>query len=160
MTQEVNFPEEINIPTQPIPLPKPKPRPRHKQYELVYEPYNTVRGETAVWVAVITQAMMDAMSNARSSEALYHKHEATAWLTGNSKDFITVCHLAGMDPGYVRRKAKRALVAPIAWRAKAGSGKRYQERKSYRERTKPAPPTPITSITPTVITGPWATPKN
>src|SRR5947208_1331494 len=98
-----------------------------------------MRGETSLWVAVITQAMMDALSRCNNAEATYHKHEAIHWLTGNSRDFITVCLFAGLDPDYVRRKSKRALAAPRPWRAEAGKGKRYLERKVYRQNLKAAP---------------------
>jgi|CXWL01.1.fsa_nt_gi hypothetical protein len=98
------------------------------------EAYNTARGETALWVAVITQAMMDALSRCKKTESLYQKHEAICWLTSNNKDFIDVCLAAGMNPDYVRLKAKKVLVAPVPWRAEAGQGKRYQERKKYREK--------------------------
>jgi hypothetical protein len=37
------------------------------------EPYNYVRGETSLWVAVITQAMMDALSKSSNPETQYHK---------------------------------------------------------------------------------------
>lgn len=101
---------------------------------------SSARGETALWVAVITQAMMDALSRCQKAESRYQKHEATCWLTSNSKDFVDVCLRASMDPDYVRRKAKKALAAPTPWRAEAGKGKRYMERKHYRaqirERTK------------------------
>lgn len=100
------------------------------------EPYSTVRGETSLWVAVISQAIVDGLSNSRNPEAQYHKHEAIRWLTGGSKDFTLVCYFADMDPDYVRRKAKKALIAPTPWRAEAGKGKRYLERKTYRERNK------------------------
>lgn len=103
-------------------------------FDWLHTSHNPVRGETALWVAVITQAMMDALSRARNSEAQYEKHEAIHWLTSNSRDFTTVCLFAGMDPDYVRRKAKRTLAAPIPWRAEAGKGKRYLERKAYRKR--------------------------
>lgn len=100
------------------------------------EPYNSVRGETSLWVAVITQAMMDALSRSRHPEQQYHKQEALRWLTENSKDFHIVCYYAGMDPDYVRRKAKKSLVSPVAWRAAPGQGKRYLERRTYRQRIK------------------------
>lgn len=95
-----------------------------------------VRGEHALWSAVITQALMDALSKSRSVEACYHKQEAIHWLTGNSKDFITVCLFAGFDPDYIRKKAKRAISNPNPWRAAPGEGKRYQERKKYRQQQK------------------------
>lgn len=95
---------------------------------------NNARGETALWVAVITQAMMDALSRCKKSESVYHKYEAISWLTGNSKDFNDVCLCAGLNPDYVRRKAKKVIAAPVPWRAEAGKGKRYQERKKYRQK--------------------------
>ena len=97
------------------------------------ETYNTARGETALWVAVITQAMMDALSKCKKSESQYNRLQATRWLTDNGKDFIDVCLAAGMNPDYVRRKAKQVLASPSPWRAEAGQGMRYQERKKYRE---------------------------
>lgn len=100
------------------------------------EAYNTARGETALWVAVITQAMMDALSRCKKSESRYQKHEAISWLTSNSKDFIDVCLAAGMNPDYVRLKAKKILASPLPWRAEAGKGKRYEERRKYREKQK------------------------
>lgn len=89
-----------------------------------------------MWVAVITQAMMDALSRCKKAESIYQKHQAINWLTGNSMDFIDVCIAAAMNPDYVRRKAKQALTAPVAWRAEAGKGKRYLERKKYRSKIK------------------------
>jgi hypothetical protein len=111
-------------------------RAKKNYYDSLSDPFNPVRGEKALWVAVITQAMQDALNRATNAEALYHKHEATHWLTSNSKDFVTVCLFAGLDPDYVRRMAKRSLANPTLWRAEAGTGKRYQERKAYRKRLK------------------------
>lgn len=113
-------------------------RRRGRTYSLAWleEPYNHARGEMALWVAVITQAMMDALNRANTAEAAYYKHEAIHWLTGGSKDFIMVCHYAGLDPDYVRRNAKRALVSPVPWRAEPRKGKRYLERKAYRQSRK------------------------
>lgn len=102
-----------NIPTQ---------RKRKNTSSMLWleEVYNTARGETALWVAVITQAMMDALSKCKKSESQYSKLEATRWLTDNGKDFIDVCLAAGMNPDYVRRKAKQVLASPSPWRAEAG----------------------------------------
>jgi hypothetical protein len=127
----------LNKPTTAVIKPALTPRKRKsKPYSCADEPYNTVRGESSLWVAVITQAMMDALSRAGSSEALYHKHEAINWLTGNSRDFVLVCLFAGYDPDYIRRRAKRALLTPVSWRAEAGKGQRYHELKAYRKRLK------------------------
>ena len=120
--------------------------------------FNPVRGEMALWVAVITQAMMDALSNAKNTETQYHKHEAIRWLTENSKDFIEVCHNAGLDPDDIRCKAKKTIANPSLWRAKAGTGKRYLERKKYRQKLKEAQKPPPEAKPPqaSIIVGPWA----
>lgn len=94
--------------------------------------YDTTRGESALWSAVITQAMIDALSKAKGNEAYTLKLNAVRWLTGNSDDFITVCLLAGMDPDNVRMKAKKAIANPVPWRAAPGKGKRYQKRRAWR----------------------------
>lgn len=135
-----------------------KPTPGHGWFD---GPYNAARGETALWVAVITQAMMDALSRSRDPDQQRHKREAIRWLTENSKDFYLVCSCADMDPDYVRRKAKRSLLSPVAWRAAPGQGQRYLERKQYRQRLKK-----MRALTPAeddagkapdckVIIGPW-----
>lgn len=98
--------------------------------------HNPVRGECGLWVAVITQAMMDALSKSTDPEHLRHKKSAIHWLTGNSQDFHFVCQLAGMDADDVRRRAKKALVSPVQWRAAPREGARYSYKKHYRERMK------------------------
>lgn len=115
---------------------KKRKRNKHDYQYWLAGPYNAARGETALWVAVLTQAMMDALSNSRNPETRVHKHEAIRWLIEGSKDFRTVCHYAGMDPDYVRKKAKRSLTNPTSWRAEAGKGSRYEERKAYRKKIK------------------------
>src|SRR5262245_37362871 len=95
------------------------------------------RGERGLWRAVLTQALMDAASHSRKPENQFHKHEATAWLTGFSKDFVMVCDLADLDPSYVRRAVKRALLSGCKWRTEAGTGRRKRTR---RLREAPSPP--------------------
>ncbi len=111
-------------------------RRREKPFEWLSEPYNSVRGESALWVAVIMQAMMDALSNARNTEAAYHKQQALHWLRSDNADFAMVCLLAGFTPEYIRRQVKKTLACPRPWRALPGEGSRYHERKRYRERLK------------------------
>lgn len=135
----------------------PQPKKKAHSVEWPQEPYNYVRGETGLWAAVITQAMMDALSKSRNPETLYHKHEAIRWLTDNSKDFVMVCHFAGMDPDYVRRRAKRALLAPVLWRAEPGKGRRYLERRAYRQKHKKqeTQESETPGMKSCVIKGPW-----
>lgn len=115
---------------------KRKKRSKHDYHYWLADPFNSARGETSLWVAVITQAVMDALSKSRNPEIQKHKREAIYWLTENNKDFITVCLNAGMDPDRVRQQAKRAITSPTPWRAEPGKGKRYAERKAYREQIK------------------------
>ncbi len=123
--------------------------------------YNATQGEASLWIAVITQAMMDALSQSRSAEADYHKTQAIRWLTEHNKDFIEVCLLANLCPDHIRRKAKKAIASPSAWRAAPGTGKRYQERhrrkqkKSKLSHSTQAHHKPEPESTSTVIIGPW-----
>ncbi len=123
---------------------------------------SAVRGETALWVAVITQALMDALNRSKHPEHRYHKQAAIQWLTGNSRDFHWVCEMADLDPNCVRRKAKRALLSPVAWRAAPGKGARYHERKEHRQRMKNTKTrktdnedAPGASVRALIISGPW-----
>lgn len=122
----------------PIPTTKDSKTPKNNPQkhidisELYMHTLPLQRGEVALWKAVITQMLLDALSEAKSSEAIYHKSEAIKWLRGNSADFIMVCALACLDADYVKRKAKQALNKNVKWRAKPGHGKRYLERKRYR----------------------------
>lgn len=79
-------------------------------------PFNPVKGEMALWTAVITQALMDAGSGSRKPEAQHEKAKAIRWLLGNSEDFVAVCQNAGLDPQYVREKARKAIERGCIWR--------------------------------------------
>ncbi|MGB1540003.1 MAG: hypothetical protein ACPG80_03500 [Rickettsiales bacterium] len=87
-------------------------------------PFNPVKGEMALWKAVITQALMDAGSESKKPEAQHEKARAIRWLLGYSEDFITVCLNAGLDPDYVYQNAKAAIKRGCAWRM--GMEKRLQ----------------------------------
>lgn len=131
---------------------------RHKATGLAWfdDQQQITKGETSMWVAVITQAMMDALNRATNAETRYHKDEAIRWLTGNSKDFVHVCLLSGLDPDYVRRKSKKAIASGVSWRAAPGKGKRYLERKAKRNKaSREEKPKENTNSTNNVIIGPW-----
>jgi hypothetical protein len=78
-----------------------------------------IRGERALWRAVITQALMDASSHSQKMELKYEKSQALCWLTGNSEDFRSVCENAGFDPLYIRQQAVEALERDCQWRMPA-----------------------------------------
>jgi hypothetical protein len=132
---------------------------KNQTYIWQQEPINPTKGEMALWTAVITQAVMDALSRSANKEAQFHKHEAIRWLTENSKDFIDVCLNAGMNPDDVRKKAKRVIANPPLWRAEAGTGKRYLERKKYRLKLKQQAASlrlcPHVTESAQIIEGPW-----
>lgn len=71
----------------------------------------SVRGEQALWRAVISQAVTDAISNSTKKEQRRDRAQARYWLLHNRQEFALVCHFAGLDPHYVRQKAQEALQA-------------------------------------------------
>lgn len=68
-----------------------------------------MRGDEALWRAVILQAMLDAVTRSRKPEAEHTRGQARKWLASRSRDFALVCDLGGMEPSYVRRMAKKVL---------------------------------------------------
>lgn len=85
-----------------------------------------MKGESALWRAVITQALQDAGSKSKKREMIFHRNDATAWLRGMTEDFAVVCLEAGMNPEYVRWKAREALARGCVWRKPKGAGPRDQ----------------------------------
>lgn len=81
------------------------------------EPANPVRGEVALWQAVLTQALMDAASGSTKPESLQEKAAALRWLKTHDDDFITVCLNANMEPEYAMKKIEAALARNCRWRA-------------------------------------------
>jgi hypothetical protein len=91
--------------------------------------------ESSMWRAVITQALMDAASHSRKSELRRSRNDALEWLLGTSPDFEIVCDNAGLDPDYVRTRARFALARGFVWRLPAGEGWRTQKR--LQQKTEP-----------------------
>lgn len=86
--------------------------------------------EPGLWRAVITQALMDAASRSRKSEARRSREDAIRWLMSDTSDFEAVCDHAGLDPDYVRSRAVQALKRRCEWRLPAGQGWRTQGRQA------------------------------
>ena len=86
--------------------------------------------EPGLWRAVITQALMDAASKSRKSEARRYRTDALSWLLSDTSDFEVVCDNAGLDAEYVRSRVRSALVRDFTWRLPAGSGWRTQARQA------------------------------
>ena len=58
-----------------------------------------------LWVAVLSKAVHDAFFTTGKQLSDYVETElALSWLDGNSTDFKIVCHLAGRDFSYVKKK--------------------------------------------------------
>lgn len=84
--------------------------------------------EPGLWRAVITQALMDAASRSRKVEARRARNDALAWLLSGESDFEAVCDNAGLDPDYVRSRARLALQRDFTWRLPVGEGWRTRGR--------------------------------
>lgn len=84
--------------------------------------------EPGLWRAVITQALMDAASASRKSEAKRCRSDALSWLLSDTEDFTVVCDNAGLDPDYVRTRARVALARNCIWRLPVGQGWRTRAR--------------------------------
>ena len=89
--------------------------------------------EPGLWRAVITQALMDAATQSSKSQARRARYDALHWLLSNDSDFETVCDNAGMDPDYVRCKARQALARGCTWRLPIGQGWRSLAWKATQE---------------------------
>jgi len=86
------------------------------QYCYNEEDNQEIKGMRALWRAVITQALMDAASESKKPFCLVERMKARVWLRGKTDDFLEVCHLADMDPEYVRNQAKLAIGRNCKWR--------------------------------------------
>ncbi len=68
-----------------------------------------VRGEIALWHAVLNQALFDARMKPQNNEDRHLRWQALHWLAGKNPDFVMVCDLAMLDPARARRKIARML---------------------------------------------------
>lgn len=94
--------------------------------------YNAAESEQALWRAVISQAISDALASNLKDDVLHYKEEAMMWFLGGGEDFCDVCERAGLEPYYVRKKAKRAMIAPPCLRIDAGASTEYRRKKRLR----------------------------
>jgi|TARA_R110000803_G_scaffold182515_2_gene244875 hypothetical protein len=72
-----------------------------------------MEAEQNLWVAVVATAIQEALktpihTNRKGEEKRHmdytHILNAREWLDSNSDDFRITCHLAGLEPEYVKRK--------------------------------------------------------
>lgn len=99
-------------------------------------PSNEAIDAESLWMAVIAQAIADAVSNCRKLKSEYYKRAALKWLLGDGEDFADVCIRAGLEPAIVRMKAKHAILHPGTWRTAPGESARYIERRGKRLRAR------------------------
>jgi hypothetical protein len=64
----------------------------------------------------------------------YNKIKAYQWFFGGRSDIQEWCDMAERHIDDVRRKAREVYEHGYTWRAAPGQGKRYEERKLYRQR--------------------------
>lgn len=69
--------------------------------------------EQRLFLEIIGVAFDDAFGRKSGSGGKWaknaNKEMAYAWLMGNSKEFIEICTYAGLEPSYVKRKAKEYM---------------------------------------------------
>jgi hypothetical protein len=94
---------------------QPVKRHRRKRHSADFEdfliatPAQPHAPEEALWRAVITQVMTDALSYSDKAETAQERREAIDWLCGMSRDFrVTCCH-AGLNYAWVHRRIHHFL---------------------------------------------------
>jgi hypothetical protein len=68
--------------------------------------------QRALWLQVIAQALIDATTKISASSTGQVKRDreaARAWLLNRNADFAGVCALAGVDPDWVRARARKII---------------------------------------------------
>lgn len=99
--------------------------------------------EHSLWRAVILQALADACAHSESPTAILERQRARAWFFEPNEGFSQVCMLAGMNPDFVRRKAREAVDSGrmVIELAIAAQRRRRQlhKRRPYQRRTTVVP---------------------
>lgn len=65
--------------------------------------------EVSLYKAVITQAIIDATNTSLMPEAKSIERDAKRWIFGNDEYFQKICHMAGIDPGFVIKITQEAI---------------------------------------------------
>lgn len=78
-----------------------------EDFNFIYNNENlSLKGEIALWRAVILQAGIDLTSKSKKKIAQTYRFKAFQWFNLKNKEFITVCNYAGLDPRYVYERIK------------------------------------------------------
>ena len=97
---------------------------------LAHNPYKSLAK------AKIVQYLCDLGTRSLSEEAQFFKMKAGHWFFGggkNQEDFYGWCDIADLHPDDIRAIAADVRDQGLHWRAAPGMGKRYHERKVYRQ---------------------------
>lgn len=97
--------------------------------KLAHNPYKSLAR------AKIVQFLCDLGTRNLKDEAQFFKMKAEHWFFGggkNREDFYAWCDIADLHPDDIRSVAADVRDQGLHWRAAAGMGKRYQERRNYR----------------------------
>lgn len=89
--------------------------------------------EMSLWQSVIVQAVLDATCAPVNSKARREKTKGIIWLSMQNKDFLFVCELAGLNPIYVIKGAKKAIKQSTANHRRKIHMKRLRNSKNYHE---------------------------
>jgi hypothetical protein len=68
--------------------------------------------ERALWLSVIQEAILDATTSLPASsrrDRVLERDAARSWLLHRNRDFATVCALAGVDPDWMRNRARKII---------------------------------------------------
>lgn len=82
--------------------------------------------ETALWRAVILQALLDCLSQSKKKANVQAREEAIEWLNPQNNEFKAICSFAQLEPDYVFKKAIHAFKNQHLWRRKCDIGKGAQ----------------------------------
>lgn len=81
-----------------------------------YETMPLARGEVSLWRAVVMQALIDCHTMSKRTEDQRARRDGFSWFCKKNPDFIKVCEHANMEPDYVLRRAKDAILRGCAWK--------------------------------------------
>lgn len=82
--------------------------------------------EVSLWRAVILQTILDCLTQSKRTENIKARREAISWFNSENKDFSVVCQFADLEPSFVLKCVKYALVNQSAWRRRCDIGKGMQ----------------------------------
>ncbi|MDX1916935.1 MAG: hypothetical protein SFT68_03025 [Rickettsiaceae bacterium] len=60
--------------------------------------------------AIIMQAVIDAINVGKDTTSMKIALEARQWLSPDNEDFIIMCHECALEPDYIIRKTKEAII--------------------------------------------------